>query len=375
MKRLFVTLAHPQHAGMWRALRVLADAAPAHGWELRYAVPAWHDLVGTTGIVAEHVQVVPGLGAWRRAGERMRLPLTLARLVAGARGATALYSTTLSTFPQSWLAGRLVGAPAIVHVYSSYGSARPYRKHWLARARDVIAPSADSLRLAADAIGGFAPDTRARVVYNGMDVEHIRREAEAPLADAVPGPAGFRIGMVGNLDWRKNPRCLVEAVPAIRRAVPDVRVFLMGAFPDAETEAAVRGRIDALGLADVVHATGFVPNPFPLVRTFDVLVHPALRDPFPLALLEGMALARPIVASAVGGIPEMLVDGASGVLVPPDDPAALADAVVRLAADPARRRRIGDAAFERLTTVFTLDGFAAAMFGAFDDAVHAAAAA
>jgi glycosyltransferase involved in cell wall biosynthesis len=116
--------------------------------------------------------------------------------------------------------------------------------------------------------------------------------------------------------------------------------------------------------------TGFLSNPFPVVRALDVLVHPALRDPFPLALLEGMALARPIVAAAVGGIPEMLVDGESGRLVPPDDPEALARAVVELLQDEDRRRRIGDAALARLTGTFALEAFARTMFTAFDDAVR-----
>ena len=370
MKRLFVTLAHPQHAGMWRALRVLADAAPAHGWELRYAVPAWHDLITTTGIPPEHVTVVRGLGAWRRVSARAALPATLVRLVRAARGAHAFYSTTLSTFPHCWLAGRLLGVPQVVHVYSSYGEVRPYRKHLLGRARHVIAPSADSLRLAEEALGGFAPETRARVAYNGMDVERIRREATAELPSAVAPPRTPVIGMVGNLDWRKNPACLVDATPAIRAAVPDVTVLLVGAFPDAETETRVRGRIAELGLSDVVRTTGFLANPFPIVQRLDVLVHPALRDPFPLALLEAMALARPIVAAAVGGIPEMLVDGESGRLVPSEDPTAVARAVVALLEDAPARARMGAAAYQRLTTAFTLEGFAATMFGAFDEAVR-----
>ena len=369
MKRLAVTLAHPQHAGMLRALRVIADAAPEHGWELRYVVPAWNDLITSSGIPREHVAVVPGLGRWRRSVERLKLPLTLARLGRAVRGADALYSTTLSTFPHCWYAGRMLGVPQVVHVYSSYGEARPYRKHLLARARHVVAPSADSLRLAEEAIGGFGPGVRARVAYNGMDVARIEREAAAPLPVDL-GDGGPRIGMVGNLDWRKNPRCLIEAVPAIRAAVPGVRIFLIGAFPDADAEAAARTRIRALDLDAIVHMTGFLANPFPVVRALDVLVHPALRDPFPLALLEGMALARPIVASAVGGIPEMLVDGASGRLVPPDDPAALAAAVIELLHDDERRRRIGEAARTRLTHTFALDGFARTMFTAFDDAVR-----
>jgi glycosyltransferase involved in cell wall biosynthesis len=369
MNRLFVTLAHPQHAGMLRALRILADAAPQHGWELRYGVPSWHDLITSTGIPREHVTVIPGLGRWRRWRERLRLPVTLARLTRAARGASALYSTTLSTFPHCWYAGRVLGVPQVVHVYSSYGSARPYRKHLLGRARHVVAPSADSLGLADHAVGGFAPDVRARVAYNGMDVERIAREAAAPLPIDL-GPPALRVGMVGNLDWRKNPRCLIEAAPAIRAAIPDVRVYLIGAFPDAAAERTARARIAELGLEDTFRLTGFLANPFPVVRALDVLVHPALRDPFPLALLEAMALARPIVASRVGGIPEMLVDGESGWLVPPDDPAALATGTIALLRDAAARTRMGGAAFARLTGAFSLDGFARTMFQAFDDAVR-----
>jgi glycosyltransferase involved in cell wall biosynthesis len=373
VKRLFVTLAHPQHAGMLRALRVIADAAPRHGWELRYAMPAWHDLVAESGIPRAEVVVIPGLGHGRRVSGRLRMPLVVARLCAAARGAAAFYSTTLSTFPACRAAGRILGIPQVVHVYSSYGESRPYRKHGLAHARYVIAPSADSLRLAEQAIGGFAPGTRALVAYNGMDVERIRREAEGPVPVA-PFDGGPHVGMVGNLDWRKNPRCLVEAAPAIRAAVPGVTIWLVGAFPDAKTETEVRGAIAERGLGDAIRISGFLPNPFPLVRRLDVLVHPALRDPFPLALLEGMALARPIVASAVGGIPEMLVDGVSGRLVPPNEPASLADAVIALLRDDAGRARMGAAAYQRLTTEFSLDGFAATMFGAFDAAVRDRAA-
>jgi glycosyltransferase involved in cell wall biosynthesis len=369
MRHALVTLAHPQHAGMLRALRVLDDAAPAHGWELRYAFPAADPLLTAIGIPALRTTILPGLARWRRLGGALALPRDVLRLARLARGADALYSTTLSTFPLCFLAGRLARVPQLVHVYSSYGSARAYRKHWLGRARHVVAPSIDSLELARRAIGGFRSGTRARVVYNGMDVARIVREAEAGPPAALGTPRGLRVGMVGNLDWRKNPGLLVEAAPAIRSAVPGVQLVLVGAFPEHAAEAALRARVAALGLEDTVVVTGFLANPFPVVRSLDVLVHPALRDPFPLALLEGMALARPIVASAVGGIPEMLVDGESGVLVPPDDASALADAVVGLLRDEPRRLALGAAALARLGTQFTLDGFGDAMFEAFDQAV------
>ncbi len=369
MRRALVTLSHPQHAGMLRALRVLEDAGPRHGWELSYAFPSRDPLLTTVGIPAARTTIVPGLGGWRRWQSRLGLPAAVWQLSRLARTADVMYSTTLSTFPHCWLAGRVTGVPQVVHVYSSYGTARPYRKHWLGRARHVVSPSADSLELARRAIGGFAPGTRTCVAYNGMDTERLVREAAAPLPPGLTVGPGPRIGMVGNLDARKNPALLIEATPAIRAAVPDVRVLLVGAFPDAASEATARARITALGLDDTILVTGFLPNPFPVVRTLDVLVHPALRDPFPLALLEGMALERAIVASAVGGIPEMLVDGESGRLVPPDDRDALAAAVVPLLRDASARLAMGQAAYRRLTTEFTLDGWAATMFGAFETAV------
>jgi len=369
MRRAVVTLAHPNHAGMLRALAVLEQAAPKHGWRLDYVLAAPDPLVATVGLPADRVTYLPALRRWRRAVARLGLPAAVLRLAARARGADAFYSETLSSFPYCHLAGRLLGIPTVVHVYSSYAEPEPYRKHWLARARHVVAPSADSLALARRAIGGFAPGVRARVAYNGMDVPRLAREAAAAPPPGVVVEGRPTVGMVGNLDERKNPALLVEAMPAIRAAVPGVRALLVGAYPDPVYAARVDRRIAELGLRDDVVVTGFLPNPFPALRALDVLVHPARRDPFPLALLEGMALARPIVAAAVGGIPEMLVDGESGLLFPSDDAGALASAVIALLRDPERRARVGAEAHRRLTTRFTLDGFAAEMFAAFDAAV------
>jgi len=371
MKRAVVTLGHPQHAGMVRALEVIDGASASHGWTLHYAMPALPPAIAGSSLPRDRITVIPGLAHWRELRGTLALPATVLRLRRLARDARVFYSETLSTFPFCLLAGRLLGIASVVHVYSSYGSPRPYRKHWLGRARHVVAPSADSLRLASEAVGGFGGDVDARVAYNGMDIARLETAAAAPPPEHVTIPPGPRIGMVGNLDWRKNPRVLVEAAAQLRAAFPDLQVLLIGAFPNDEAEHTVRAQVERLGLGRSVHVTGFLGNPFPLVRTLDVLVHPALRDPFPLALLEGMALRRPIVASAVGGIPEMLEDGRSGILVAPDDATALANAVRPLLQEPGRARALGEAAHERLRTRFSLAGFAATMFAAFDAAARA----
>jgi hypothetical protein len=369
VKRALVTLGHPEHAGMLRALKILDDAAPRHGWELRFVLAAPHPLVAEVGLPQERVAYLGALRRWRRWRTRMILPASVARLARLAKGADLFYACTLSSFPFCLLAGRLTGRPQVVHVYSSYAEATPYRKHLLAHARHVVAPSADSLTLARTAVHGFRAGVRARVVYNGMDIARIARQADAAVPPGLGRRGGRRVGMVGNLDARKNPALLVEAAATLRSAVRDAEILLIGAFQDPAYEAAVRERIAGLGLADAVTVTGFLPNPFPVVRSLDVLAHPARRDPFPLSLLEGMALARPIVASAVGGIPEMIEHGRSGLLVPSDDAPALAQALAALLEDEPGRVRLGEAARERLATRFSLEAFAAGMFGAFDDAV------
>jgi glycosyltransferase involved in cell wall biosynthesis len=369
MRRAVVTLGHPGHAGMLRALRALDEAAPRHGWSLRFVLSEPHPLVAKEGLPAERTTYVPALGRWRTVAGRLAFPAAVARLARLARDADLLYACTLSSFPHCLFAGRLAHRAQIAHVYSSYGDDRPYRKHLLQHARAIIAPSADSLALAERALGGFRRGTAARVVYNGVDVARLEREGAAPVPAELGANGVPRVGMVGNLDRRKDPLLLVEALARVRSRVPEASAVLVGAFADRAYETEVRARIGALAVDGAVTVTGFLSNPFPVVRTLDVLVHPARRDPFPIALLEGMALGRPIVASAVGGIPEMLDDGVSGLLVPPGSPDALADAMIRLLRDPAERARLGHAARARLAARFSLEGFAAGMFAAFDDAV------
>jgi hypothetical protein len=131
MKRLLVTLSHPDHAGMLRAIRVLLEAGPRHGWELRLVVPEADPLLAAVGLPAAAVTVLPGLRGWRRWSGRLHLPATILRLARMARDADVLYSCTLSTLPHCLLAGRLAGRPQVVHVYSSYDDPSAYRKHLL----------------------------------------------------------------------------------------------------------------------------------------------------------------------------------------------------------------------------------------------------
>jgi glycosyltransferase involved in cell wall biosynthesis len=370
MKRALVLMAHPGHGGLMRSLAALDQAAPRFGWELRFVFPTADEQVAAAGL-GTRACYVAGVHQWRRLSGRMRLPMVLGALVRQVRGQRIglVYSATLSSFPYGLLAARVCRIGALVHLYSSYGGASPYRKHWLRQARHAVAPSRDSLERAAAAIGGFAG--RAEVVYNGVDVARIEAAAAPPgSAAAVVRPMGGPVvGMVANMDRRKNPMALIEAAARLARRVPDVQLLLVGFFPDPGYQEEVLARARALGVAENITVTGFQLNPFPFVRACDVIVLPARRDPFPIALLEAMALGKPVVATAVGGIPEMIANGETGFVVAPGDIDALAASVLTLLEDPARRMAMGQAARERLITQFSLEGFVQRMFTAFGAAV------
>lgn len=353
-----------------RSLASLAAGAPRHGWRLQFVFPYPHEQIVETGLAAGCCYV-PGVHRWRRTSGRLALPRILWRLTRAIRHnhVRLVYSATLSTLPYALLAARLCRIDEIVHVYSSYDSPTFYRKHWLARARHAIAPSRDALERAATAIAGFAG--RAAVIYNGVDVARIREAAARVPADVSFRPNGGPVvGIVANLDRRKNPMALVEAAARIVPEVPSVRVLLVGGFSEAVYRDAVLARARELGIGKNVVEVGYQSNPFPLVAACDVVALPTLRDPFPIALLEAMALAKPVVATAVGGIPEMLVDGESGFVVPPGDVESLAARLLTLLRDPGRRLAMGEAASRRLETAFSLEGFVRNMCAAFDAATR-----
>jgi glycosyltransferase involved in cell wall biosynthesis len=170
--------------------------------------------------------------------------------------------------------------------------------------------------------------------------------AVAPPWPPGPGPV---VAFVGRIEPRKGPLDLVAAAPAIRALVPGVRVMIVGDDPyggDPDYRAQVR-------MGDVEHY-GWVTNGAGLMRHLDVLVCPSRQEPFATVALEAMAVGTPVVASRVGGFPEMLQDGVDGLLVPPGEPQALAAAVARAISS---RQTMGAAA-RRSAERFHADAYA-----------------
>jgi glycosyltransferase involved in cell wall biosynthesis len=177
--------------------------------------------------------------------------------------------------------------------------------------------------------------------------ERMRRAFGLAASDVV-------VTMLGVLRPGKGHDVAVAATAALRARFPQLRLLVAGDGPD---RAAVAGLAAALGGAVVL--TGHRDDVPAVLAASDVLLHPTARDAFPTAVVEAMAAGLPTVATVVGGIPEIVVEGETGLLVAPGAGAdAVAAALARLLADPTLRRRMGAAARDRFEERFTAERWA-----------------
>ena len=139
---------------------------------------------------------------------------------------------------------------------------------------------------------------------------------------------------------------------AVRDALPQVQLWIAGAGPEAPE---LGRQVKELGLTGAVHFLGPRNDVPALMRRFDLFVLPSLWEGLPNAALEAMAARRAVVATAVDGTPEAVLEGSTGLLVPPRDSAALAQAIIALLADEPRRRRLGEAGRQRVESEFSMD--------------------
>jgi glycosyltransferase involved in cell wall biosynthesis len=155
----------------------------------------------------------------------------------------------------------------------------------------------------------------------------------------IPGDAPI-VGNVANFKPAKDHTTLLRAAARVREALPGVRFLLVGQGP---LESETRRLAAELGLDRTVVFAGFRSDAQRLAAAFDVFTLASTYEGLPIALVEAMALGRPAVVTRVGGTPEVVTDGVQGLLVPPRDPAALADGLLRLLGDPELRARMGAA--------------------------------
>ena len=187
--------------------------------------------------------------------------------------------------------------------------------------------------------------SRIVTIPNFLDEESF---APLPVAerrrmlDALGVPEGaFVVGIVARLSPVKDHATLLRAIASLRDRIPALHCILVGDGPERASIEALAG---ALGIEDIVHLAGERAQPPNLHGLFDVSVLCSTSEAFPNSVLEAMAASRPVVATDVGGTPDAVQEGTTGLLVRPGDPSGLAEAILRLHREPALRGRLGNAA-------------------------------
>ena len=174
--------------------------------------------------------------------------------------------------------------------------------------------------------------TPIRRIYNGVDLSRYEHQEPCCTLHEEYGmePGSQVVGVVARLEPEKGHPTLLEAWPAVLRSVPDAYLLIVG---EGSRRQALEALARDLRIAHRVVFTGRRDDVPAVTAALDVAVLPSYREAQGLSILEALALSRPVVASNVGGIPEVITDGVTGVLVPPHDPDALAAAIVRLLRD------------------------------------------
>jgi glycosyltransferase involved in cell wall biosynthesis len=265
-------------------------------------------------------------------------------------------------------AARTLGLPAVstLHVMDADATGRDrararlavaVRRRWHAR---VIAVS-DHLRGAYLAAGADRPE-HVLTVRNGIAAEAAPGAGARVRAELGIGGDELVVAVVAVLRPGKGHDRAVAAVEAVRREVPGVRLLIAGDGPAREDVARL-----AAPLGDRAVLTGHRDDIMAVLDAVDVLLHPSLADAFPTVLLEALAAGVPIVASAVGGIPEIVDDGRSGLLVaPPLEAGRFAAALARLVGDAALRRELARQARARFEAEFTAERWAGRLRAVYD---------
>jgi glycosyltransferase involved in cell wall biosynthesis len=243
---------------------------------------------------------------------------------------------------------RLLGSGILNHLFFAF------QQHWVDRYLVLVSACRDLL------VGAGVDASKIMVIPNGVDTDRFQPGPRDVLLASQFGISEdqFCIGTVTHLTPRKGVHHLIAAMGLIAAKLPNVRCIVVGDIVvpsyDGPYAAQVREEIQRLGLKDKVILAGRRTDVPQLLNVFDLVVHPSETEACPYSVLEAQSCGKAVVGFRVGGMTDVVQDGQTGVLAPPCDEAALAEAIVGLLRDPARRRRLGENGRRRVEREFNL---------------------
>lgn len=309
----------------YKPLLVVPEQGPLTEWAAAEQVPHW---------------IVPGADP---IGKGMTFRRAACMLPIFARHRVRIVHAMAETcYRAAGLAGTAVRAARIVHFgyppdVSGLRASFPVGPDVLIGCYDAQARELGAI------VRRFRPACRAVAIPNGIDVERFAGESPRSSSAQIPAlDASHMVLAVGHLSEIKGHPTFLRAAALLAPSYPECRFWLLG---DETTDKGARKRLENIadenGIGDRVRFLGWRSDVPSLLQAADVVALPSLSEGLPLALLEAMACGRPVVATPVGGVPEVLDDGSTGLLVPPGDAPALAKAISTLLDNESLRHRLG----------------------------------
>lgn len=292
------------------------------------------------------------------------------RNLAQSTGADVVHAHGYKADIYAWLALRGMGTPLVSTCHTWYDNDLAVRVYGAVDRfvlRGYAAVIAVSKEVEQKLLDAGVRSNRVHVVRNGIDLAPFDDAASSQRSASAP----FTIGLVGRLAPEKGVDIFLRAAKLVLAEQPAVRFVVIGDGPDREQLQAL---IAELGLASNAALLGRQDGMSQVYASLDVMVSASRQEGMPIALLEGMASRRPVVATVVGEVPSLIRDGETGLLVQPNDPDALAQAMLRLVEDSGLRGRLGESARTLVEEEFSAGRMATEYLRIYEAAVHARAA-
>jgi L-malate glycosyltransferase len=336
-ERLVIDLARAQHREMAVAICCLDEPG------------VWASQLTSAGIQVEALHRKPGFhpSLGRRIADVARRHK--ANVIHSHQYSALVYGAIAQWYP-----------PGFRHVATEHGRRADEKRTWKRRIANTVltrmphAIVAVSDRLRHDLIVDGYPAGRVSVIHNGVTPgPPVARGDRAAARQRLGVPLGVPvIGTVARLDPVKDLRTLLRAFAIVRQRVPDARLAIVGDGPE---RGALTREAAALDLGESVVWAGMRDDARELLVGFDIFVNSSLSEGVSVTVLEAMAAKLPVVATRVGGTPEVVVDPETGTLVPSQDPESMAQAIVKLAGDQVRCDVAGRAGQARVASAFGFD--------------------
>jgi glycosyltransferase involved in cell wall biosynthesis len=301
------------------------------------------------------------LPAWRKLRDLPAIPGTiraLARVVKEQR-VGLVHVNDYWWGPIGYLAAKRARIPCVVHIRQEI-ELRRVKQYRLEKPCRLIAVSHGIREVAVSA--GIDP-ARIAVLYSGIDPLKKVDKADRQRIRALHGLSEKQpvIGTVANLFPRKGCEYLIEATAEIAKKIPDIRCLIVGGEGDNRYCEALIGLVRERGLEERVIFAGFQDDVFSHLSAMDLFVLPSLMEGFGIVLIEAMAMEKPVVATEVGGVPEIVEDRVTGFLVPPRNAGALSGKILCLLENRRMAREFGRSGRARVLEHFTADRMVAAL--------------